>query len=690
LAQRLTENKSSLRQKLRTWLARLGGLHLQRTLVIGFVLTTAITILIATPITLAIIDHYLTGARDERLDRDMRQAEVLYDQKTQDIASIAQRLSSAPTIASRLKDASGGDSAALQAIDGELENELSALGPDTHRFIVALDGQGRALAGRVASNSGRRALWWPNTNWGQLDIVSAALDEGRGLAGTEIFPAHVLDWFGLVPQASIRLVDTPNANPVPYDAREGTAGLVLAGVWPVHSAEGQVIGAILVGHLFNNDFTLVDRIREVAGVDTATIFLGDLRVSTNVVDEAGRRAVGTRVSQEVFERVLLKGQEFTGRALVLDEPYVARYTPLRDYRGQTVGSLYVGARESSFVQLVQSFRRWLWLIAAASIGLTILIAIPLARSISRPLTEMAEATRVVASGDWSVRVPVYGPGEMGILAGSFNTMVKTLSDTQERLVQRENLASLGQLAAGVAHEINNPLGSVLLYADLLREEIAPDGQPQQDLHLIVQEVTRCKTIVANLLNFAHQHEVVAHEIDLNALLNGLVQEAGRKEQFSGIRLKSELDPALPPIEADPLQLRQVMLNLMNNATEAMPQGGDLVIRTRSGSNAEIVLVEVQDSGCGISEENMKKLFTPFFTTKPTGRGTGLGLAISYGIVRMHQGQITVTSQIGKGTTFKVTLPRKLAPAGRNSRPPEVELVQGEARWKREAKSRLES
>ena len=111
---------------------------------------------------------------------------------------------------------------------------------------------------------------------------------------TEIFPASVLDWLGLVPQAGIRMVDSPNANPAPYDPREGTAGLVLVGVWPVRSSEGQVIGAILVGHLVNNDFTLVDRISQVAGVDTATVFLGDLRVSTNVPDERGYRAVGTR------------------------------------------------------------------------------------------------------------------------------------------------------------------------------------------------------------------------------------------------------------------------------------------------------------------------------------------------------------------------------------------------------------
>ena len=192
------------------------------------------------------------------------------------------------------------------------------------------------------------------------------------------------------------------------------------------------------------------------------------------------------VSREVYDVVLVNGQEFTGRALVVNQWYITRYQPLRDHRGQVVGSLYVGARESSFLQLVDSFRRSLVLIGAASIGLAILIAIAVARSISRPVTEMASATRVVASGDWSVKVPVHGPAEMGLLAESFNTMVETLRDTHDRLSQKEKLASLGQLAAGVAHEINNPLGSVLLYADILCQELPPGGQQQEDVAMIIK------------------------------------------------------------------------------------------------------------------------------------------------------------------------------------------------------------
>jgi two-component system NtrC family sensor kinase len=292
--------------------------------------------------------------------------------------------------------------------------------------------------------------------------------------------------------------------------------------------------------------------------------------------------------------------------------------------------------------------------------LAILIAIPLAWSISRPLTDLAVATQTVAQGDWSVRVPANGQGETGMLARAFNTMVETLQDTQELLVQKEKLASVGQLAAGVAHEINNPLGTVLLYSDILHKETPEDNQQQrEDLQMIVREATRCKTIVNDLLNFSRQNEVLIQETDLNNLLREMVKEASQQDLYEQVELVTDLEPVLPTIQADPLQLSQVFLNLMKNAAEAMPGGGRLILRTRSGPAAGFVTVQVQDTGAGISEENMKKLFTPFFTTKPIGKGTGLGLAISYGIVKMHRGQISVQSQLGEGTTFYVTLRERL-------------------------------
>ena len=648
-----------MRQKL---LARLASMRLQRILILSFVLMTAVTIFVSTQITLTIINRYLADSSDERVGRDMKLAEAFYDLKKQDLASGAQRISASPVIRDNLQAAVQRDPAALQALRQEIDNEISVLSPVTHRFIVIVDAKGLAVDGRVTSELGRTGLFRVNTDWSQVAIVRTALAGGRPQIAPEILPADVLEWLGLAGQAKIDLVDIPGANPVPYNPQEGTAGLVLLAVAPVTAGSpgGDLVGAVMVGHLLNQDYTLVDRIKEVAGVDTSTILLGDMRVSTNVPNEKGERAIGTCVSQAVYDPVLTNGQDYTGRALVVNQWYITRYAPLRDHTGAVIGILYVGAQEASFMRLVDSFRRWLLLIAAAAVILAAMISIPVAWSISRPLSDLAHATRQVAEGDWSVRVPVYGRSEMGVLAGSFNTMVETLRDTHEQLLQKEKLASLGQLAAGVAHEINNPLGSVLLYADILcRDTPADDNQRREDLQMIIKEATRCKTIVTDLLNFSRQNRVLAQKTDLAALLQTMIAEVSQKPSYARISLSAEIDPALPEIEADPLQLHQAFLNLMNNAVDAMPAGGSLILRARKGSHPGSVTIQVQDTGTGITKENIGKLFTPFFTTKPIGAGTGLGLAITYGIVKMHQGQIAVQSVVGEGTTFTITLREKL-------------------------------
>jgi two-component system NtrC family sensor kinase len=636
------------------------SLRLQYILIIGFVVTAAVAIGVGIPFTYTLINNYLKDAQDARVGRDMDLAEAFYNNKLSDLSSSARRIASARPVQHNIQAAAQADPAAVNALNEAIGNELQNLAQHTQRFIVITDATGKTVVGNVTVDDSYLQATI-GADWSSLPIVADVLASGDYHGSTEVVPAENLAAVKLADQARIRLLPTEKAAPEPFDSREGTAGLALMGVSPILNADGQVIGSVMAGHLFNRDFTLVDRIKEVAGVDTATIFFGDLRVSTNVpLDEAGNRAIGTRVSQEVFDKVLIEGEEFTGEAFVVNQNYITRYRPLMDHREEVVGILYVGAEQASFQRLLDSFRSQVFLISGATILLAVFIAIPVAWSISRPLTSLATATRRVARGDWSVRLPVEGYAEMQSLAETFNRMVETLQDTQEQLVQKEKLASVGQLAAGVAHEINNPLGSVLLYADILRKE-APedDAQQKDDLDMIIREATRCKTIVNDLLNFSRQNEVMAQETDLNELLEELATELGKQELYEQVEIVSELDPGLPDIQADPLQLRQVFVNLMNNAAEAMPGGGRLTLRTRQGPSPGLVTVEVGDTGVGISEENMKKIFTPFFTTKPIGKGTGLGLAIIYGIVKMHRGQIGVQSEPDQGTRFTITLREKL-------------------------------
>ena len=231
-----------------------------------------------------------------------------------------------------------------------------------------------------------------------------------------------------------------------------------------------------------------------------------------------------------------------------------------------------------------------------------------------------------------------------------------LSIAREALTQSERLASMGQIAAGIAHEVNNPLSVVLLYANLLLERISGRDDFRADLSAIAEHADRCKKIVAGLLNFARQNKVFRQRVDVRELVAKSVTAARLK---AAVRVETLLELEQPVIEVDPDQMIQVLSNLFNNADAAMPEGGSLAVRIL-GTGDEVSF-EVSDTGVGIAPQNLRKVFEPFFTTKQVGKGTGLGLAVVHGIVKMHGGRIEVRSNADPaagptGTTFVVTIP----------------------------------
>jgi nitrogen-specific signal transduction histidine kinase len=233
-----------------------------------------------------------------------------------------------------------------------------------------------------------------------------------------------------------------------------------------------------------------------------------------------------------------------------------------------------------------------------------------------------------------------------------------LATTQENLMHSERLASMGQLAAGVAHEINNPLGVVIMYTNLLLEECEKDAAIRDDLKMIAEQANRCKRIVAGLLDFARQNKVAHQSINIRDLVASTLANLPKPENVELEIVHEEADPIA---EVDQDQLVQVLLNLVVNAYDAMPDGGRLCVRTK-GDDSWVVF-EVQDTGAGIPRENLKKIFEPFFTTKTMGKGTGLGLPVVYGIVKLHRGDISVESNVDPnlgptGSTFRVKLPRE--------------------------------
>lgn len=239
----------------------------------------------------------------------------------------------------------------------------------------------------------------------------------------------------------------------------------------------------------------------------------------------------------------------------------------------------------------------------------------------------------------------------------FNLSNEKLLTTQEALRQSEKLAGMGQLSAGIAHELNNPLGVITMYSNILKEELPANDPMQKDLELIVEQADRCKKIVGGLLNFARKNQVNFTETDINHLTENSIRAVIAPASIK-ISLKSDIRDPQAWLDFD--QMSQVLTNLAKNAVEAMPGGG--TIHFELSDTPEQVIFQLTDNGTGISKDNMDKVFTPFFTTKGPGKGTGLGLPIIYGIVKMHKGDITVQSNANPdkgptGTTFRITLPR---------------------------------
>jgi two-component system, NtrC family, sensor kinase len=292
---------------------------------------------------------------------------------------------------------------------------------------------------------------------------------------------------------------------------------------------------------------------------------------------------------------------------------------------------------------------------------------------------MAEAAKKVADGDYSAKVVAESSDEIGYLAKCFNRMTSELARAQKELrdwaetlerkvaeraaemraiqtqmLQAEKLAAIGKLAAGVAHEINNPLTGVLTNASLLLQD-TPAGDPDRaDLQTIVDETMRCRKIVKGLLEFSRQAKPQTQPLELNQVIEDVLGLVKNQASFRNIVLEMALDPDLPAVMADRDQMRQVVLNIVLNAAEAMPGGGRLRLASTFDRAAGRARIEAKDTGSGIPEEIQARMFEPFYTTKKTG--TGLGLAIAYGIVEEHKGRLRVDSAPGRGTTMIIELP----------------------------------
>lgn len=511
-------------------------------------------------------------------------------------------------------------------------------------------------------------------------LVNKVLATKAPASGTVIVPAEELALESplLAEQAYFVFIDTPMA--IPRPETEETAGMMLMAATPVFGDQGNLIGIVYAGTLLNRNYDIVDEVKQTVfqgasykgkDIGTATIFQNDVRISTNVLNTDGSRAIGTRIAADVYEQVILKGKQWIGRAYVVNAWYITAYEPIRDPNNKIIGILYVGILEQKYTDINNRAVLIFSGITFAGVVVSIASALLISRGISSSIRNLVTASRQLANGDLDAKVAKKSDDELGELADSFNFMAAALKERDDKLkeyartkiMESERLALIGQLSANVAHELNNPLQGIVTYSYLLLEEETCNENAKSNLNKIVIQANRCRDIIRGLLDFSRQKKPDKTLCNVNTLLKGCVSLVERQAIFHNIEVVWDLEENMPSVILDPSQVERVFLNLIINAAEAMNGSGRLTLSTKFNRKKKIVEIKVQDTGPGISEQNMSKIFDPFFTTKETGHGVGLGLAISYGIVKEHKGNIFVESELGKGTIFTVSFPLKSADTG---------------------------
>jgi len=643
-------------QAASAWIKKI-RLPIATKLTLSFLSIILLSSLIFTFFGIQIINNRIIGEAQERVRNDLNAARDIYKNRLKDVEEAVEFTA----IRLFMGDILEGD------VRQEYLEELLRFKESENLDVLTItDGRGDVVL-RINNPS------VSGDDQSRDEIVRVVLTTRQAASGTTIVSAEELlrESIALSDQAHILFVDTPMARDRPET--EEKSGMMLKAAVPIFDPERNFIGVVYGGILLNRNYYIVDRVKatvfqnvvyEEKDIGTATIFQDDVRISTNVKDHSGERAIGTRIAEDVYEQVVLKQKPWVGRAYVVTDWYIAAYEPIRNINHRVIGILYVGILEQKYTDAqTQTILVFIGITLAGAV-LTTFIALWISRQISSPIRNLVLASQQLANGNLDAKVEPTSGDELGKLAYRFNQMAEALRQRDERLkeftkrkiMESERLAIIGQLAANVAHELNNPLQGIVTYSSLLLEKDVCDPPTRQNIEKITIQANRCREIIRGLLDFSRQKKPVKTLTNINDLLRRCVSLVENQAHFQNIEIVRNFDETLPMIVVDPSQIERVFLNLIINAADAMNGGGRLTLTTSFGLNEHSIEIDVKDTGHGISLENMEKIFNPFFTTKEIGHGVGLGLAISYGIVKEHNGEITVESECGKGAKFTVILP----------------------------------
>jgi len=645
-------------------------------------------LLIGVPVLLALVWTWGNEAYHRLLTAKIRADLVIaheYFDRVKD--GIGRDLDSLATSHRLALDYPGGNAAELREL---LNKVMAGYGMD---FLHVLDAQGRP----VAAARGARDALPDRTRW---PVVAAAL-EGHSRTSIEVFGADELGAIdpALAVRAHTKLVPTPAARPDTRSSED--RGLMIHAAAPIRGLDGRVIGVLEGGVLLNGNLEMVDRINAIVyregslplgSQGTATLFLGDTRVATNVHLFEGKRALGTRVSDVVYRYVIEQGQIWHDTAFVVNDYYVSGYEPFVDSAGRNVGMLYVGFLEAPLQAAKQTAMGVLFGLFVAISLIGSFVSLRWARAIFKPVERMNSVIARVEHGEANARVgELRREDEIGRVAREFDHLLDSLAAkreelqrwgdeldrkvaertaelaeaneilrrAQQQLVMSEKLAAVGELTAGVAHEINNPVAVIQGNVDVLADILGEAAEPvREEIRLIHQQTERIRQIVTKLLQFARPGEFAgyAEAVDVRLVVADCLVLSRHTLETRGVQVVQQ-HAASCTVEINRSELQQVLINLIVNAVQAMADGGTLTLSSEDWTDGEHTIgvrIGVMDTGPGIGEEHIDRIFDAFYTTK-RGSGTGLGLSISQTLVQRYGGRITASSHPGEGSTFHVWL-----------------------------------
>ncbi len=518
--------------------------------------------------------------------------------------------------------------------------------------------------------------------------------KGQAITAFEVFAPETLALENEIENGKI-VSSLKDYAAIPVRGRDVTPGtveavLALTSATPLLDSRGKTVGAVIAAKVINRNAAIVQDVRSLLQ-DEATIFLGQLRITTTMKqgrgDHKGEPMVGTLNG----DQVAVAGGVYNERRSIRPingEEVMGVFDPIKDYDGVVLGSLYLGrplsyldeiSKAQGDIETAVERRTTVYIIVLVIVSTIIAIAIASLSSkrISRQIDQLRKGAETISDGNLDYRLKIASGDEIELLAEQFNSMASKLQDSyqtlekkveertrelkesQETMVQQGKMVGIGQLAAGIAHELNTPLGTIIGYAQMLREDLALQPSVNgniRDVDEIMEQAVRCRDLVKNLLNFSRRSTTEKSLADINAIVRKITSLVEHDFEMKGVQVHLRLDAALPKARVNENEVAQVILNLANNAADSMPEGGKLNVTTAYEEDTDRVRIEIHDTGLGISEFNRTRVFEPFFTTKEVGKGTGLGLSICYKIIENHMGSMEFDSVTGQGTTFRVYIP----------------------------------